>query len=125
VHALRQRITQHGFEQAAAVGLGAGEVGFQLVAEGHEFIDFGDDAVLFGKRRQRKREGLKRSLGHMLEADPALSLPNKHIPLTIDRQSQKFRPERVTDLDATEDVLIKGGKTAFPDKCPKGSSWSN
>jgi serine kinase of HPr protein (carbohydrate metabolism regulator) len=28
-------------------GLGFVDLGFELVAEGHEFIDFGDDAVLF------------------------------------------------------------------------------
>ncbi len=33
-------------------GLGGGELGFWLVAEGHEFIDFGDDAVLFGDEKQ-------------------------------------------------------------------------
>ena len=37
------------FEEAAAFGLGGGELRFQPVAEGHQFIDFGDDAVLFGK----------------------------------------------------------------------------
>ena len=38
-----------GFEEAAGLGLGGGELGFQAVAEGHQFIDFGDDAVLFGE----------------------------------------------------------------------------
>lgn len=28
-------------------GLGVAEAGFELVAQGHQFIDFGDDAVLF------------------------------------------------------------------------------
>ena len=28
-----------------------GELGFQLVAQVHELIDFGDDAVLFGEGR--------------------------------------------------------------------------
>jgi hypothetical protein len=31
------------------LGLGAGELGFQAVAEGHQSIDFGDDAALFGE----------------------------------------------------------------------------
>ena len=30
-------------------GLGGGELGFQVVAESHQFFDFGDDAVLFGE----------------------------------------------------------------------------
>ena len=29
-------------------GLGGLEFGFEGVAEGHEFVDFGDDAVLLG-----------------------------------------------------------------------------
>lgn len=37
------------FEEVAGFGLGGGELGFQLVAEGHQFIHFGDDAVLFGE----------------------------------------------------------------------------
>ncbi len=40
---------QHGFKQSSAVGLGGGELGFQLVAQRHQLIDFGDDAVLFGE----------------------------------------------------------------------------
>ena len=39
---------QHGFEQAAAIGFG-GKLGFQLVAQRHQFINFGDDAMLFGE----------------------------------------------------------------------------
>ena len=31
--------------------MGGGELGFELVAKGHEFVDFGDDAVLFCKER--------------------------------------------------------------------------
>ena len=37
------------FEEAAAFGLGGGELRFQPVAEGHQFIDFGDDTMLFGE----------------------------------------------------------------------------
>ena len=40
---------QYGFQQAAAVGLGGGELGFQLVAQRHQFVHLGDDAVLFGE----------------------------------------------------------------------------
>lgn len=39
---------QDGFEEATAVGPGGGELRFELVAEGHQFIHLGDDAVLFG-----------------------------------------------------------------------------
>ena len=41
---------EHGFQQAAAVGLGGGELGFELVAQGHQFVYPGDDAVLLGER---------------------------------------------------------------------------
>ena len=44
---------EHGFEQAAAVGLGGGKLGFELVAQGHQFVYPGDDAVLFGEGRER------------------------------------------------------------------------
>ena len=44
-----------GFDQgggkACLPTAGFGEVGLEAVAHGHEFIDFGDDAVLFGKGR--------------------------------------------------------------------------
>ena len=47
---------QDGVEKAlACVGTG-GEPLFQLVAETHEFIDFGDDAVLFGEWREWYQE---------------------------------------------------------------------
>lgn len=45
---------QDGLEQAAGVGVGGGQVRFELVAEGHQLIDFGDDTVLFGERGQWK-----------------------------------------------------------------------
>jgi hypothetical protein len=46
---------EDGFEEVAGFGLGGGELGFYLVAEGHEFIHFGDDAVLFGEGWEGKR----------------------------------------------------------------------
>ncbi len=51
-----QRLVQDGFEEAAAFGLGGGELRFQPVAEGHQFIDFGDDAVLFGEGWERNHQ---------------------------------------------------------------------
>src|SRR5215470_6829755 len=44
---------KHGFEQTAAIGLSGGELGFELVAQGHQFVYPGDDAVLFGERGKR------------------------------------------------------------------------
>ena len=40
---------QNGFEEAAAFGLGGGELRFQPVAQGHQFVYFCDDSVLFGE----------------------------------------------------------------------------
>ena len=41
-------------EKAVGVGLGLLESGFEVVAEGHELIDLGDDALLFSNRGNRK-----------------------------------------------------------------------
>src|SRR5258706_15509257 len=45
----RQRLGQQRVEQAAAGGAGSIEARLQLVAQRHQRIDFGDDAVLFGE----------------------------------------------------------------------------
>ena len=50
-----------GFEEAAVFGLGGGELRFQPVTQGHQFIHFGNDAVLFGKGREEHEEVAKRS----------------------------------------------------------------
>lgn len=42
-----QGFVQDGFEESAAFGLGGGELRFQPVAQGHQFLNFGDDAFLF------------------------------------------------------------------------------
>ena len=55
---------ERSFEEAAAVGLGGGELGFQPIAEGHQFLDFGDDAVLFGFWRQRNWNAVHLGLVH-------------------------------------------------------------
>lgn len=41
---------QNGFEETTAFGLGGGELGFQSITKRHQFFDFGNDAMLFGKR---------------------------------------------------------------------------
>ena len=48
---------QKSFEEEEAFGLGGGELGLQLVAQSHKFIDFGHDAVLFGEGRRVGRLG--------------------------------------------------------------------
>ena len=42
-------IIEGGVDKMGAVFTGGGLASFQFVAEGHEFVDFGDDAVLFGE----------------------------------------------------------------------------
>lgn len=46
---LSKRVMEDRFHEFLAFGLGGGELGFQLVAEGQQFIHFGDDPVLFGE----------------------------------------------------------------------------
>ncbi|MDT4853400.1 hypothetical protein FQZ97_876650 [compost metagenome] len=41
---------QQCLHQLGVGAFGVGLLGLQAVAEGHQFIDFGDDAVLFGER---------------------------------------------------------------------------
>ena len=50
---------EHRLKQAAAFGLGGGELGFEAVAEGHQLVDFSDDAVLFGERGDGDGQGEK------------------------------------------------------------------
>jgi hypothetical protein len=45
----RQRLVQDCFEESAALGFGCGQLHLQLVADGHQLVDFGDDAVLLGE----------------------------------------------------------------------------
>ena len=51
---LGQGFSEERVEEGVGFGLGGGELGFQLVAEGHQFIHFGDDAVLFGESGKGK-----------------------------------------------------------------------
>lgn len=48
-----QRFMKDGFEEAAAVSVGDGELRVELVAKGYEFIDLGGDTLLFGEGRER------------------------------------------------------------------------
>ena len=50
---------QNGFEEAAAFGLGGGELRFQPVAEGQQFVDFGDDAELLFEGWEGDRHSLR------------------------------------------------------------------
>ena len=47
---------QHRLEESSAFGLRRGELRLQPIAHGHQFFDFGDDAVLFVDGRNRDRE---------------------------------------------------------------------
>ena len=46
---LQQRLRHHRLQQPPALLIGLAELLLQLVAEGHQFIHLGDDAVLFGE----------------------------------------------------------------------------
>ena len=52
-------LVQDGFEQAAALGLREGELRFQLVAQRHQVIHFGDDPALFGDWREANSDCLE------------------------------------------------------------------
>ncbi len=52
---------EQGFEEAAAFDLGDGELRFQPVAQGHQFVNFGDDAILFGEGWEEHQKVAKRS----------------------------------------------------------------
>jgi hypothetical protein len=41
-------MVQHRLQQAAGLGPRCIQAGFQLVTQGHQFTDLGDDAVLLG-----------------------------------------------------------------------------
>jgi hypothetical protein len=43
------RLVEGGFEEAAGLGLDGGELGFEVVADGHQFVHFGDDKVLLSE----------------------------------------------------------------------------
>ena len=48
--------------EAFLLRAGLGEAGLEAVAERHQFVDFGDDAVLFGeggKRKSKKRYAVR------------------------------------------------------------------
>lgn len=47
---------QHRLNKAAGLGLGRGEAGFQLVAQGHQLIDLGDDAMWVGESRETNKQ---------------------------------------------------------------------
>ena len=46
-------LPNHRLNQLRSPVLGAAKSGFEFVAEFHQVIDFGDDALLFWKRRKR------------------------------------------------------------------------
>ena len=44
------RLVEAGFEELLAFRLGGCQLGFEGVADGHQFVHSGDDALLFGCR---------------------------------------------------------------------------
>ena len=58
----RQRLPQHRLQEPPAALLGLAELLLQLIAEGHQCVDLGDDAVLFGEGREGNRRIAKNPL---------------------------------------------------------------
>ena len=46
------QLVDDGGEEVVGIGLGLLELGLEVVAQGHELIHLGDDALLLCKRRQ-------------------------------------------------------------------------
>jgi hypothetical protein len=63
VYGRRQGLVEEGFEEVAAGGVGGGEAGLQAVEQGHQGVDLGDDAVLFGERWEGDRHSPE--IGHI------------------------------------------------------------
>ena|GEM_PF-3913887 len=55
---LRHNPGEHGPGQLRARRFAAGELRFEHIAQAHEFVDFGDDAALFGEGREREANTL-------------------------------------------------------------------
>ena len=59
-----QRLMQHRLKQPPPRFVSRGEARFQPVAQGHQFIDFGDDAVLLGEGWEGNRNAIHFCLIH-------------------------------------------------------------
>lgn len=53
-----KRMIEHRLQQVGGLDLRGDEGRFQLVAQGHQLIDLGDYAVLFGERRKWNSDSL-------------------------------------------------------------------
>jgi hypothetical protein len=51
---LGRKFSYEGFKQVLSGGAGGGELGFQLVHQGHQLIHFGHDPALFGEGWDRE-----------------------------------------------------------------------
>jgi hypothetical protein len=65
VYGRRQGLVEEGFEEVVAGGVGGGEAGLQAVEEGHQGVDLGDDAVLFGEGWEDHRDAVHLGLVHL------------------------------------------------------------
>ena len=102
------------FEKAAAFGLTGGQLRFETITDGHQFVDFGDDAMLFSEWWQRNRD--RSNLAHTEAIETACcdrqglhhSNPSWRIQVSrhVWRQFEHDRPapDNVVLVDAVVDL---------------------
>ena len=77
---LHRQFRDDGFHKGSASRAGGGELGFQLVHQGHQLIHFGHNPALFGEGREWSRElahfaEIKAGLRVLANSAPDLRLP--------------------------------------------------
>jgi hypothetical protein len=95
VYGRRQGLVEEGFEEVVAGGVGGGEAGLQAVEQGHQGVDLGDDAVLFGERWEGDRHSPEIGHIHPLKRNTlCFAIHPKLAKRRINRQSMKCCPRR-------------------------------
>jgi hypothetical protein len=98
-----ERLLQDGFEKATGFGLRRSQLCLQPVAEDHQFVNLGDDAVLLGERREGNRHAPEVTDIDALERD-TLRLSG-HPRLTrrrINTESDELSVDSSADWEAEE-----------------------
>jgi hypothetical protein len=96
----RQRLGQQRVEQATAGVIGGGEACLQPVAQRHQIIDLGDDAVLLGERREGNRDQIHTVFRKAAATSPRLLIKDEGLEVWLENQPMKkpLQPgERYTD----------------------------
>ena len=90
-------LLDEGVGEVALGGLGGAEAGLELVAEGHQLVDFGDDAVLFGEWRKWNGDGPDLSNTQVVKT--ASSYRQSLHFVDSRRRIQKFRDKNFISLN--------------------------